>query len=140
MPANVYGYKTYAVRSPLETHYRKATCVEVNCEAYRNGWQFRKEGMTAEMLFYATHCGKRYRELQVAPGETYLVYEPGQRCFEASFHTVSLERPEWDFVGRGDSSVFQTDKARRHTKREFWVEDFQHHLEKINRLIELRDS
>src|SRR6476620_8795741 len=33
------AYKTYEIRSPLATHYRDATCAEVDCEASAYGWR-----------------------------------------------------------------------------------------------------
>ena len=34
----VADMKTYGIRAPLATHWRKASCVEVECEGHRTGW------------------------------------------------------------------------------------------------------
>lgn len=130
-------YKTYRVSSPLETHTRKAkSCAEADCEAYRDGWVMHKDKMTPAMIYAVTHAGKRYREIHVAAGHTYFQFEPGQNCFRISEHRVSLDRPEFYLVGRGLTGTFSNRKARQHTQPEFWIEDMQHHLDRIRKAIE----
>lgn len=128
------AYRTHAIRSPLQTHYRSAQCAEVACEAYTNGWQLRVENLSPELLFTAKHSGRNFTEMAVTEGETYLVFEPGQPCFAASTHVVSLERPEFFFVGRGDFRSFTTRKADRF-RSDDWLNSFQENLDKIHREI-----
>lgn len=129
-------YKNYRIASPVETHYRRATCQEINCEAYRDGWTMHKEKLLPALLYAATHSGRKFKEVSVSAGQTYLVFEPGQTCFRAPEHKISLERPEWYFVGRGLYTVFNTRAAKQHTKPEFWIEDMSEHLETIRHAIE----
>lgn len=131
-----FQYRTHAVRSPISTHFRKATCEEVQCSAYQDGWHFHAESLSPEMLYVVTHSGRRYREVRVTQGQTFLVFEPGQPCFKSGTHVISLERPEWYFVGRGDSRVFDVRKARQHRNAENFVDDWSTHLDKIRRVIE----
>ena len=49
-------------------------------------------GLTPEMAQTARTTGRRYREMHVQEGETWLVFEAGQPCFRASTHRKSLER------------------------------------------------
>jgi hypothetical protein len=130
------NYKTYAIRSPLATHTRAATCEEYGCEAYANGWQIRVENMTEEDKHAVRTSGKRYREVRLTEGETYFVFESGQPCFAARQHRVSLDRPEWYFVGRGDRRSFSTRQARRHSRPEDWVDDMQTNFDTIRTEIE----
>lgn len=134
MPTQLY--KTYAVRSPISTHFRAATCAEVDCEAYVNGWQLRVEGLTPDLLYTAKHSGRKFKEVEVAKGETYLIFEAGQFCFAASTHRKSLDRPEFYYTGRGDFRSFSIRKADQFAKPEEWVDSFQHHLDKINTEIQ----
>lgn len=129
-------YKNYRISTPLETHYRRATCQEIDCEAFRDGWTMHKEKLTPQMLFAIKQSRRKYREINMAPGETYLVFEPGQVCFKAPQHRVSLERPEFYFAGRGLYTIFNERTATRHTKPEFWIEDMQEHLDTIRKAIE----
>lgn len=125
------AYKTYAVRSPLKTHYRSATCQEIECEAYLNGWQLRVEELSPALLYTAQHSGRRFKEVRVSSNETYLVFEAGQPCFASNTHRKSLERPEFYFVGRGDHRSFSTRRASQFNRPEDWLDDFSSHLDRI---------
>jgi hypothetical protein len=131
-------YKTFQIASPLATHYRVATCAEVECEAYTKGWTYKKADLIAENLLYlVTHAGKRYRETSIDEGgEIYLVFEPGQVCFQARAHRVSLERPELYLSGRGDYRSYSARNANRYDRADQWVESFAEHQEIINRVIQ----
>lgn len=134
MPAHMY--KTYRVSSPLETHTRRATCQEIDCEAYRDGWVMHKDALTPAMIYAVTHSGRKFTEINIGPGETYYKFEPGQICFKAPTHRISLERPEFYMVGRGLTSTFDERRAKQHTRPEFWVEDMQHHFDTLRKAIE----
>ncbi|MFB6548674.1 hypothetical protein [Streptomyces sp. NPDC056405] len=134
MPA--HAYTTYTVRSPISTHWRKASCAESGCQAYGKGWRVRKENLTPELLHTATHSGRKYSELSIAQGETYLVFEPGQPCFAESTHRVPLDRPELYLVRGGDWRGNPRGEGRTHTKAEHWLEDLHEHTDRINRAIE----
>ena len=123
-------YETYAVRSPLRTHYRKATCQEVQCPAYTNGWHYRIEHLTPELLYAALHSGRKYRQVDVTEGESYLVFEPGQICFDYKTHYLPLERPEFYFVGRGRGSTFSHRRAAQYTAQN-WVDKFAEKLSSL---------
>lgn len=125
MPAS--AYKTYALAAPLATHWRKATCVEVDCPDYLNGWRVRVEGLDDQLLHDARRYG-RHRELPVAEGETWLVYEAGQPCFRAAQHRKRIERPELYIVRDGDwRGNPRGTQSRRHARPEDWVDDFANH-------------
>lgn len=129
-----HNYQTYAIRSPLQTHTRRATCAEVDCPANANGWQYRVQSLTPSDLYAAEHAGKRFRRVHIAEGEDYLVFEAGQPCFAK--HRVSLDRPEFYFVGRGDRRSFTPTLAREHTRPIDWVDDMQNHFDKLRTEIE----
>lgn len=129
--------KTFQVVAPAATHYRPATCEEVECEQYRNGWQVRVEGLTPADLHTARNCGRSFREVQVAPGETWLVYAPGQPCFRASQHKAPVGRPELYFVREGDwRGNPRGTRPRQHSKPEHWVEEFGEHQQTLADEIE----
>ncbi|MFD9398337.1 hypothetical protein ACFWA4_05890 [Streptomyces sp. NPDC060011] len=134
MPA--HAYTTYSVLSPVATHFRRATCAEVGCEAYENGWRVRKETLTPEFLHLATTSGRKFTVLSVGPGETYLVYYAGQPCFGASDHKAPLDRPEFYVVRNGDWRGNPRSESRTHTRAEHWVEDLHEHTDQIIRARE----
>jgi hypothetical protein len=131
-------YKTFQIASPVETHYRVATCAEAECKAYKEGWTYKKADLIAENLLYlVTHAGKRYQEMALDEGgEVYLVFEPGQTCFQARAHRVSLERPEFYFAGRGDYRSYSPRSANQFDRADQWVESFAEHQDIINKVIQ----
>lgn len=133
MPTQMY--KTYRIMQPLSTHFRYATCAEIECPAYTEGWTYKKSDLVAQNLLYVvTHAGKRYREVD-HENETYLAFEPGQPCFQESTHRKSLERPEFYYAGRGDFRSFSTRRAEQFTRPEDWRDSFAEHLDTINNEI-----
>lgn len=129
------AYKTYQIVSPISTHHRPATCAEVGCAAYEHGWQTRVEGLSPGLLHLARTSGRTYVELQVAAGETWLVFEAGQPCFRAKTHTVPLERPELYVVRGGDWRGNPRGDVRRHSGPDSWVNDFAEHQDRIARIV-----
>lgn len=122
------AYKTFAILAPVSSHWRKATCAEVDCPNYLNGWRVRIEGLDEEMLHAARASGRRFTELHVAEGETWLVYEAGQPCFRAGQHRKRLDEPELYVVRDGDwRGNPRGTPARRHSRPEHWVENFAEH-------------
>lgn len=137
----VGSYKTYKIASPISTHYRKATCQEIDCVAYKEGWTYRKADLVREQLYdIVTHAGKRYREqyLDESESDLYLVFEPGQVCFQAASHVKSLDRPEIYYAGRGHFTAFSTRKAAV-LETDEWLESFVTHQDALHAAFELRD-
>lgn len=131
------AYKTYAIVSPLSTHFRPATCEEVNCPHYRNGWRVRVEALTPDLLHAARNSGRKHVEQRIAEGETWLVFEAGQDCFKAREHHTRMDRPPLFVVRDGDHRGNpRGTKARLHQRPDNWVEDFAEHQQKLADEIE----
>ncbi|MFI1728182.1 hypothetical protein ACH40E_02865 [Streptomyces acidicola] len=126
-------YKTYSVVSPLTTHFRRATCEEIGCPNYLNGWRVRVEGLPPDLLHTARTSGRKYVEQRVAEGETWLVFESGQRCFRASDHRTRIsDRPPLYVVGDGDHRGNpRGTKPRVHHNPGNWLDDFATHQQAI---------
>lgn len=135
MPAQ--AYKTYAVVSPLSTHFRKATCAEVHCPHFENGWCVRVEGLHPDLLHAARTSGRRYEEQRLVEGETWLIFEPGQPCFRANDHRTRVDREPLYVVRDGDhrGNPRRTD-ARVHRRPDSWLDDFATHQQAIANEIE----
>jgi hypothetical protein len=130
--AGAEAYKTYGIRMPLTTHWRKATCAEVECPDHTHGWRVRVENLTPDLVHTARTCGRRFRELSVAEGETYLVFEAGQPCFRASDHRVRVERPELYVVRDGDwRGNPRHTTPTVHSGPDSWVDDFATHQQTL---------
>jgi hypothetical protein len=123
----VQAYKTFQIRAPRATHFRKATCAEVACPHYVEGWRTRVESLTPDLLHAAKNSGRKYTEQRIAEGETWLLFEPGQACFAASEHRVRLDKPELYVVRDGDWRGNPTGRQRQHSRPADWVDDFGEH-------------
>lgn len=99
---NPNEYSTFSIHTPLNTHWRKATCSEVNCPQYLNGWGLRVESHDATIVYAAEHSGRKFYRKEVSPGETWLVFEAGQPCFQEANHRKKLDREEFYLLRRGD--------------------------------------
>lgn len=131
------AYKTYAVVSPLSTHWRPATCAEVDCPHYLKGWRTRVETLTPDLLHAAKTSGRRYTVQQVADGETYLVFPAGQSCFAVSRHRMQAGRPPLFVVRDGDyRGNPRGTKTRVHMSPDNWLDDFATHQQAIADEIE----
>jgi len=130
MPAA--AYKTYRIIAPISTHFRPATCTEVQCPNYLKGWKVHVEKLPPELLHAAKTSGRRYRELHVAEGETYLVFEPGQPCFQAGEHKTRIDKPELYVVQGGDHRGNpRGTQTLRHASADDWVNDFAEHQSRL---------
>lgn len=126
------AYKTYAMVSPIGSHFRRGTCAETQCPHFLNGWRVRVESLTPELLHAARTSGRKYQEQQIAGGETYLVFEAGQACFRESQHRVRIDRPPLFLVKDGDyRGNPRRTRARQHLSPDNWVEDFATHQQRI---------
>jgi hypothetical protein len=126
----VGAYQTYRIVSPQETHFRPATCPEVDCPHYLSGWSVRVEGLGAALLHTARTSGRRYVERQIREGETWLDFPAGQSCFQESLHRVRKERPELYVVRDGDWRGNPTGRSRT-LRAEDWIDDFGEHQNRL---------
>ena len=133
----VQAYKTYELQAPLSTHWRPATCEEVDCDAYRNGW--------VTKLDVSTELGARQAEyIRMRSGRTFhdvtplnsalveLMFPAGQRCFRQ--HRVPLEREPLCIVRGGDWR--QQLGQRRVLRADDWVDDFATHQDNLAQQIQ----
>jgi hypothetical protein len=126
------AYKTYAVVSPLSSHFRPATCAEVACPHYLNGWRVHLQALTPDLQHAARTSGRRYREEHVTEGQTYLVFEAGQPCFKAPQHRARIDRAPLYVVRDGDHRGNpRGTKARLFQRPDQWVDDFATHQQTL---------
>lgn len=136
-----HAYKTYGMSMPVATHWRPATCEEVDCEAYLLGW--------VSTFDLSTDLGKRQFEYckadkarafsiqRPALNLIKFVYAPGNRCFQAGDHRLPLDRPARFYVKGGDYRGNPRGVARRvYGRAEDWVDDFANHQGRLAAVIQ----
>lgn len=133
--ASPSAYKTYQAKAPIASHWTTATCAQVACEHWTNGWAVRAEYLSAEDLHLVTTSGRKHRTERVAEGETWLVFEAGQPCFAAGTHLRRLEREELFVVRDGDWRANPTGRTAQ-LPIQSWVDDFGEHQDRLDDLIE----
>ena len=129
----VHAYTTYQLLRPKTTHYRAATCREVECEAYANGWRSVIDISTplgARQANYVRLKSGRHFSSSVAGTVITFTFPPGQQCFAE--HRVPLGREPLYIVRGGDWRGNPRGERRVHTRPDLWVEDFATHQDKLS--------
>jgi len=131
-------YKTYGVHSPVETHYRDATCHEVECPNSLKGWVTKLDVSTVAGADTANwvrmKSGRHYTYEQKGTIVTFH-FPPGQKCFIP--HKVALGRPELFVVTGGDWRGNPMSIAEyKHKNAENWVEDCALHQDAIAKIAQ----
>jgi len=122
-------YKTYSLAQPISTHTRVATCQEINCEHYANGWTYDIDMLDERLIKAIDQSGKRYR-IEHHEGKTYVVFYPEQQCFRE--HRVHNDREPF-YLLTPHARQMNTRTAQRFDKPENWVDHFATHQEEIKR-------
>jgi hypothetical protein len=135
--------QTYTIASPKQTHRRPATCEEVGCKDFLSGFIVRLARTDMDRITLMHHGSqglvdglkRHYVETtSVGDAERTFYFEAGTPCWNATKHTVSLDRPEFYLVRGGDQRA-NTGLIRRHTQPEHWVEDMQENFDKLRKVI-----
>lgn len=127
----VGAYQTYSVHAPLSSHWRKATCEEFGCLAWKNGW-ITKAQTDEQADYIRRHSGRSYEVI----GKNTFKFKPGQTCFGAADHRVRIEREAIYIARDGDFRGNPTGRRVVHERPELWVEDFAEHQERLKQLQE----
>jgi hypothetical protein len=146
--------RTYQVAAPVASHYRPATCAEVDCDAYLNGWVTKLDEtdpdgqMMAGMLRRACRPTsapaepgiRRYIETRDPAGLTLFEFPAGQPCFRAepdseARHVVPLDRPEL-YIVRGGDWRRHLGVERVHTGADSWLDDFAENQSRLSARLE----
>lgn len=131
----VAAVKTYQIEAPLDDgrdFWRLASCAEIGCKWYREGWASpideRTEDGQQQAWAIRNRSGRRYTEDRgQAPGITVFTFEPGQKCFKWEEHLVRTGRPALFIVHGGDWRGNPTGLKLTHVNADDWVDDFANH-------------
>jgi hypothetical protein len=135
------AYQTYRISAPTKTHWVSATCAEIECEPYMNGWTSSLDISTPQGMQTAQAIKDKYKQgsytVQVLDsGLVQFKFIAGLPCFKSSMHKRQIG-PDILLVQGGDYRGNPRGIATRvHTKPEFWAEDFAENQLKLARLIE----
>lgn len=137
LPAS--AVKTYAIHAPISTHYRKASCQEVDCEAYAQGWATRIDPTTElgkrQLNYIRLKSGRAFHDVTTidTPIVT-LIFNAGQQCFAG--HQVPLEREPFYVVRDGDFRGNPRGTTPRKMSAPDWTDDFANHQNTIATALE----
>lgn len=134
------AFKSYGVRYPLATHWRDATCQEVECPAYRLGWDSVVDVSTelgqAQFDYLFHDKSRSFTTEKVGGTLVRFHYPPGNTPFKGPEHAhrVKADRPplmvvtggDWRGNPRGDATVV-------HKNAEEWADDFSTHQDRLAR-------
>ena len=84
----------WRIETPRSSHYRTASCAEVNCPNYQNGFQIILPTTMIVQIIAIRESRMQYNEEEMEGGLIRFVFAPGQECFEgqAGEHKTNLER------------------------------------------------
>jgi hypothetical protein len=126
----IQAYKTYQIVAP-RSHWRQATCAEVDCVDYLNGWEMMVHRSDAAVLHAIRTSGRPFVESPIDPlGFILFEFDAGSACRTPSQHRIQVV-PEIYVVRAGDWRGNPTGMRRRHRNPQEFVEDFGEHQERI---------
>lgn len=131
----VQAYKTYSVHSPLQSHFREASCSEVECDAHAHGWVTMIDTATdlgrQQANYIRLHSGRAFTVAELGTMVTF-TFGPGQKCFQT--HRVALNREPICSVRGGDWRGVTA--PSRILRPDDWVDDFANHQDRLKTRVE----
>ena len=117
----------YQITWPKDTHFRTATCEEVDCAQYINGWITRVIIGSPQDRYIRKDQSRKQAAVKTSAGEIDYYYEPGQQCFRA--HTTKIERAPFFTVNAPGRKVNQPGREsgrlrRRNMDFDRWADEF----------------
>jgi len=127
------SYQTYGVTRPARTHWKAATCAQVNCPRREQGWK-QTIDLTTELgqkqaRYIKLHSGRSYVKESQADGIVVLVFGAGQDCFDE--HRIPLDRDSLFTLRGGDWRGNPRGIPLRRLSPIAWRDDFGEHQEKL---------
>lgn len=138
----VQQYQTFSVHMPAESHWRPASCEEVDCPKWRNGWKTSFVPGTADgdkiRFFIKNSTIKRTYTVVRLADRTEVVFPAGMECFKqdhpSTRHRLPIPKPQIHVVRGGDWRASTTE--RKVVKAPEWVDRFATNQDKLKTLIE----
>lgn len=124
-----YNYLTWAIVSPLRTHWRPATCAEVDCRYHLHGWTTVTDDPEVADYF-RRRSGRAFREEPLPGGAARFTFPAGQRCFHWRKHQIRLDRDE-HFIRFDGHHQRHTGGRLVHSGAVPWRDEFGEHQERL---------
>lgn len=133
----------YHILAPVATHWRPATCEEVGCDRYINGFEVHVDESDLQPLggaeraeYIRNGSGRKYSEWRTQAGITIFRFPPGQKPFgdEHDQHRVRLDRPELFVVSEVNPHSGRREFTRHDGAQDGavnWVDQFANHQDKL---------
>lgn len=139
MRTPVHQMRTFQLDQPLATHYRRATCDEVQCQAQAAGWRMAFDLTDPDKReaarFIRDKAGRSYTyELFDEGRRIVFTFAAGQRCFAQ--HRVPLERDPFMIVRSGDIRGSGDGWRMQHTSAESMLDHWSSDLDQLNTIRE----
>ena len=132
---------SYSSRSPLRSHFRKASCEEYECEDFMNGFVLTVDTSTEIgqlQAYYVSHDKSRKFSMQHVHTTVYkFIYPPGTPGFAGDRHDhyLPLDRPPFYLVVGGDWRGNPRNFKYTHRRPEDWVDDFATNQDRISTIL-----
>lgn len=124
-------YKSYTMSMPLSSHWRKVTCEQYECDAWKYGFVLDIDVSTElgqKQFYYVTHDkSRKYSMQRPSLNQFKFVYPPGNAGFAGPQHDhyLPLGREPIFLVRGGDwRGNPRKTPTRVHAEVGDWVEDF----------------
>lgn len=138
-PARMLGpelYRTFGIAAPQATHWRPATCAEVDCANWANGFRvtcdLRTQLGVDQARYIRDKAGRHFTHAFTDDSRVItFTFPAGQQCFIA--HRLPLGRPALFVARNGDwrGSGRRPLERRVFDRPDQWVDTFAEHQDKL---------
>lgn len=116
--------KSYRMVRPKDTHFKEATCNDVDCPHYNFGWFTTVPIGSPQEHYIRNQSGRQFTASSEDGLNVTFVFPAGQKCFQQ--HRVPLERPAISLIMNTQGQYNKVEFPR-------FVDDFNEQSYKINK-------
>ena len=131
----VGAVETFQIAAPRSTHWRSATCAEVQCQPHLSGWVTKVLAGSPDEQLLRQARRNLWSRVEAAP-DGFLNYHftAGVKCLGAVRHRIRIDRPELFVLRDGDWRWLG--EPRVFDRSDQWVDHFATRLDQIKTAIE----
>lgn len=127
------AFRSFELRRPLgRDFWRSATCEQVQCDHWKNGWKTHIDVSTdlgREQARYVIKRSGRQFELDRQGTQWMFTFPAGQQCFRSGEHRMPRERDPIFVARDGDHRGNPTGRRRIHAVGADWMNDLHEHVD-----------